>query len=154
MTDGLALTPGTFEALSGLAPFFTGTADKDTYWLSAGLTLSDSVAMRLTFCAASTEGLTVKVTVNGREQIFTAADFAPVDGKENTYRITFRGIKATEFADAVTAEFLKDGKPLGNTLSYTVNTYICAKQDCGDAVLEALVKALCNYGASAVAYGK
>ena len=154
VTDGLALTPSIFKALSDLAPFFTGTADEDTFWQSAGLTLSDSVAMRLTFCAATVDDLTVKVTVNGREELFTAKDFASVDGKENTYQITFRGINATEFADAVTATFERSGDQIGNTLSYSVNTYICAKQSNADTKLADLVKALFNYGASAAAYAE
>ena len=154
VTDGVQLSASTYEALSGLAPFFTGTADEAIYWRSAGLTLSDSVAMRLTFCAATVYDLTVKVTVNGRSQTFTEEDFIAADGKENTYQIAFCGINATEFSDAVTAEFLKDGKPLGNTLSYTVNTYICAKQANTSTALADLVKALYNYGASAKNYAE
>ena len=142
----------TFTSLSGFAPSFNGTAASDVRWVAAGLTLTDSVAMTFRFYADSIEGLTVTVAINGRTQTFTESDFAPVEGKANTYEISFKGIKATEFASDVTASFARNDATVGNTVSYSVNTYVCAKQADGNTALANLVKALYNYGASAAAY--
>lgn len=141
-------TYSTYAELSDLGADFEGTAASDLYWVSAGLTLKNSVAMRFRFYAASVDGLTVNVTINGRTQSFTASDFTAVEGKTDIYEISFTGIKATEFGSPVTASFSAGG----NTVSYSVNTYICAKQADADANLAALVKALYCYGASAAAY--
>lgn len=152
-TDGLEnLTCSTFEDISGLATGFEGTADASICWISAGLTLTNSVAMSFRFYAESVDDLTVHVTINSRTQEFTFTDFTAVDGAENVYEISFAGISAEEFADAVTASFEKDGTPVGNTVSYSVNTYVQSKQADSNANLAALVQALYNYGAAAAAY--
>ena len=143
-------TYSTFSNLSGLGASFEGTADANTYWLSAGLTLQNNVAMTFRFYAASTANLTVTVSINGRSKTFNAADFVSVGN--NVYAVSFNGIKAEEFANTVTASFAKNGAALGNTLRYSVNAYVQAKQSDSDTNLANLVKALYNYGASAAAY--
>lgn len=148
--DILNPTYSTYIDLSGLSATFEGTASENIYWVGAGLKLTNSVAMRFRFYAASVDGLTVNVTINGRTQSFTASDFTAVEGKTDIYEISFTGIKASEFSDAVTASFSNGG----NTVSYSVNSYVCAKQADSDANLAALVKALYNYGAAAEAYTK
>ena len=145
-------TYSTFTSLSGLGASFNGTAANDVRWVGAGLTLTDNVAMTFRFYAESIDGLSVTVAINGRTQTFAASNFAAVDGKANTYEISFKGIKANEFADNVTASFARNGAAIGNTVSYSVNAYVCAKQADSNANLAALVKALYNYGASAKAY--
>ena len=145
-------TYSTFTSLSGLGASFAGAAANDVCWIGSGLTLTNNVAMNFRFYAESVNGLSVNVTVNGRTKAFTASDFIAVDGKANTYEISFKGIKANEFADNVTASFARNGAQIGNTVSYSVNAYICAKQADSDANLAALVKALYNYGTAAKAY--
>lgn len=56
------------------------------------------------------------------------------------------------FADAVSASFYRSNAKTGNTVSYSVNTYVCAKQADTDTALANLGKALCSYGVSAAAY--
>ena len=145
-------TYSTFTPISGYAPVFNGDAASDVYWVSAGLTLTNNVAMNFTFHAESIDGLTVTVVINGRPQTFTASDFIAVDGKANTYEISFKGIKASELADVVTASFARNGAAIGNSVSYSVNAYVCAKQNDSDTALKNLVRALYNYGASAVSF--
>ena len=151
-TDIINPTYSTYSDLSGLAPSFTGTADSSYYWLGAGLTLTNSVAMTFRFYAASTSGLQVKVTLNGTATTFSVSDFTAVDGKENTYEITLTGISAEDLDETVTAAIERYYSPIGNTLSYSVNTYIQSKQADSNENLAALVKALYNYGASVKAY--
>ncbi len=138
----------TFSALSGNAASFDGAADADTYWISAGLTLTDSVAMHFRFYAESTASLSVTVSVNGRSQTYTS--FTSVGG--GIYEITYTGISAEEFSDTVTAVFERNEASVGNKLSYTVNAYVQSRQADSTAALAALVQALCNYGAAAAAY--
>lgn len=141
-------TYSTFSDLSGNAASFEGTAASDLCWTSASLTLTSSVAMNFRFCAESTENLSVTVSVNGRSQTFTS--FTAVGG--GIYEVSFTGIEADEFAENVTASFARNGAPVGNTLTYSVNAYVQSKQADGSAALQALVKALYNYGASAAAF--
>ncbi len=139
-------TYSTYTQIEGYAPVFSGEAAESPCWIAAGLKLTNSVAMTFRFYAEKTDGLTVTVSVNGRAEEFT--EFTAVEGKENVYEVTFAGIQANEFNDAVTASFSNGG----NTVSYSVNTYVCAKQADSNANLAALVKALYNYGVSAAAY--
>ena len=150
VTKGLTLCPSTYPGLSGLAARFVGTADADTYWKSVGLTLRNNLSMNFRFYAASTEGLSVELTVDGRTQEIT--EFTPEKDAENVYSLSYRGIYATEFGNTVSVKFLKNGAQVGNVLKYSVNTYVCGKQNDSDAVLAELVKALYNYGASALTY--
>lgn len=144
-------TPSTFPGLSGYAAAFTGTQDESTYWTNASLVLKNDVAARFGFVTDDVSGLTVQVSIDGRTTTYTAADFGTENGM---YFITFDGIKATEFDDTVTATFYRDGVQVGNTVNYSVNAYICAKQNDADAALQALVRALYNYGAAAKAYSE
>ena len=138
----------TFSALSGNAASFTGEADSDVYWTAASLTLTSSVAMNFRFYAESTDNLSVTVSVNGRSQTFT--EFTAIGG--GVYGISFTGIQADELAQPVTASFARSGAAIGNTLTYSVNAYVQSKQNDSNAALQALVKALYNYGASAAAF--
>ena len=150
VTDGLDLSPSTFTELSGLKEEFVGTADPDTFWKSASLTLCNNVDMNFCFVTDSIENLSVVLEINGRTE--TVADFTPVDGEENIYRLTFHGILATEFDLPVSVSFYRDGAQVGDTLKYSVNTYICRKQNDSDTALTTMVQALYNYGAAANTY--
>lgn len=152
VTSGLDLTPSAFSEISNKTASFTGTADTAVDWIGAGLILGNSVSMRLTFAADSTENLNITVAINGREQSFTAEDFTNAGGGK--YYIDFCGINADEFDDAVTASFSRSGKSVGRVLSYTVNAYVCSTQNSDNASLQTLVKALYNYGVSALAYAE
>lgn len=150
VTDGLQLTPSTYPGLNGLEPVFVGKADTTTVWNGVGLRLSNTMCLDYSFRTDSTDGLSVEITVDGRTRSIT--EFTPVDGEKNTYRFTFRGIFASEFGATVSAKFVRDGEEVGNILKYSVNTYICGKQSDSDETLANLVKAVYNYGASALQY--
>ncbi|MBQ6431658.1 MAG: InlB B-repeat-containing protein, partial [Oscillospiraceae bacterium] len=147
-SDIINPTCSTFVNLSGNAASFDGAADANIFWLSAGLTLTDSVAMTFRFHADDVSDLTVYVTINGRTQEFTEFTAAG----EGVYEVSFTGISAEEFGDTVTAVIERDDEQIGNELSYSVNAYVQSKQADSNAALAALVKALYNFGASAVAF--
>ena len=136
--------------ISGNTASFYGTADADYYWVSAGLTLTSSVAMNFRFHAASTDDLTVTLTLNGVAHDFTEDDFTAVDGMANVYEISYTKISAEQFGEDVYAAMERNEQQLGNELLYSVYAYAQSKQTDANAALQALVKALYNYGADAV----
>ena len=106
--------------------------------------------MRFRFYADSLENLTARVIINGRWQNYSAEDFTSLGN--NLYELTYDGIKVDEFDKIATCRLIRGNVVTGTILSYSVNTYIQAKQNDSDPALQALVRALYNYGASAVAY--
>lgn len=151
VTEGVDVSAAsTCPGLSGLQEKFIGEADEDVFWYAASLSLSNNVSLVLKFHASDIEGLSVTATIDGRTETFT--EFTPVEGMEGFYTVSFRGIYATEFDNPIHASFYRDGEQIGNTLQYSVNIYICKKQDDADQVFANLVKALYNYGASSLKY--
>ena len=140
-------TTGAITATTGL----DGTANGQYKWLSAALRLENTVAIRIKFAAPSLEGLTVKVTLNGRTVTYTADNIT--DEGDGYYSILFNNIGAGEYGDAVTAIMEKDGAQIAETLTYSVAAYIreaVNKESTTEKTL-ALVRALWSYGESAKA---
>lgn len=151
VTEGVDVSAAsTYPGLSGLHEKSIGEADEDVFWNAASLSLSNNVSLVLKFHASDIEGLSVTATIDGRTETFT--EFTPVKGQDDLYTVSFRGIYATEFNSLVLTSFYRDGEQIGNTLQYSVNIYICKKQDDADQVFANLVKALYNYGASSLKY--
>ena len=127
-----------------------GDNDGAYSWRGAGLNLTSEMNMYVFFNAESVEGLSVKIAINGREYTYDVSTLAPTaDGR---YKIYFHSINAYEFGDAVTATFIKDGAPVGATLTYSVDSYISYMYNSSDPALAELVKAISSYGRSAAAY--
>ena len=152
VTDGVeGLTPSEFAAVTASKKGITGE-ESDLYkWNAVALRYENTMAMKFSFTATDVTNLTVKVTINDRETVFTASDFYTENGK---YVVYFRGILATEYDEVVTACFYADGVQVGQTVTYSVNSYVYTMQNSTSESLAALVKATYNYGASAVAYNK
>ncbi|MBQ6430740.1 MAG: hypothetical protein IJJ99_02530 [Oscillospiraceae bacterium] len=151
VTSGLSLAPSAFPALSGKTIVFSGTADESVDWKAATLVLNSTLTIRFYFTAEDVSGLTVRCAINGRSQ--TVTDFG-YDERCGLYFAEMSGIEATEFDDTVTAAFYRNDALVGRTASYSVNAYVCGMQNCENANLRALVRALYNYGASASDYAK
>ena len=154
VTDGLEaiMTPTSFNELdaSYKKTAISGVAAEGLAWRSAGLRYENAMAMYLKFAADDVEGLKIRVTINGESVIFDADDFTTDD--DGYYKIYFRGIYFTEFDDAVTAEFIRDGATVGETLTYSVNSYIYIAQNHSNTAMRDLMRATFNYGCSAKEY--
>ena len=150
VTNGLELMPSEFSSVSGKTAVFTGMADPAADWIGATLVLGSQVSMRFLFEAEDLNDLSVAVTCNGRETAFDAEDIGMLSSGE--YYVDFHGIEANEFDESVTASLLRGGEPVGRSLSYSVNAYICGMQNTENESLRTLVRALYNYGVSAAAY--
>ncbi len=127
-----------------------GEASENAKWASAALRLENEMAVKLGFVASDIEGLTVEVTINGRTTVYDVSELTLTEN--GRYYIFFRGIMAYEFDDEITAVFMQNGVQIGQTLTYSVNSYIYNSQSSDVETLADLVKSIYNYGASAKKY--
>ncbi len=131
------------ERTATVAKNLTTSTDAGKSFASAAIRLESAVALRLNLNLDTTENVTVKVTLNGREQTFTGDELA-------AKTILYTDIKATEYDDAITAT-ISVGDDVKQTLTYSVNTYLAALNT-ADADYDALADAVWAYGQSASAY--
>ena len=148
VTDGLELTPSTFESLDSSynKHQLIGTADPNVRYSSASLELSNDMIVLLGITTNDPTPYTFEVTTNGETKVYSAEDLTYRNGK---YYLALDGIKATKFNEVITAVIKLDGVQIGQTLNYSVNTYIQKNQNTDNTVLADLLKAIYNYGESA-----
>ena len=151
VTDGMNLTPSQFPGLDSSfnAQAFVGLYDANDRFTSAGLVLNNKVTLRLGVTLSQTEDTTIVLTINGTSTTYTAEDLVYENGKCYLYYDEFM---ATAFNVPVFATIYRDGRQVGQTLAYSVNTYIYKNQNSGNAELRQLLRAIYNYGVSAKAY--
>lgn len=156
VTAGLEsiMTPTEFSSVDASAnkQQLTGTADASAKWRSAGLLYENAMAMYIKFAATDISNLEVHITINGETEIYTKNDF--ILDSDGYYKIYYRGIYFTEFDDAVVATFHRNGAQIGQTLNYSINTYVYKNQNHQDQATRELMRATYNYGASAYTYSK
>ena len=154
VTEGLEdiMTPSTFTSVDESANKLdlSGTEDESTRWRGAGLRYENTMVINVRFYATDIEGLEIRVTKNGITTTYTSADF--MDNGDGSYSFYIRGIYFTQFDDAITARFYRDGEHIGQTLTYSVNSYIYRNQDSSNVALRDLLRATYLYGESAKAY--
>ena len=117
-------------------------------WQGAGLSLQDSVVVRIKFAAASTEGLTVKITVDGKEYEIGADRFVPT-AREGVYYLYFNKLYATDMRTPLYFTAYQDGIAVSDTLCYSVESYAFTYQNNANTQLAELVKAIIRYGDAA-----
>ena len=100
---------------------------------------------------ASVANLKMMVSIDGAEA--TEYEFAATPyGSQGEYYVDFSGIYATEFSKTVSITFYCEGVAVGNTLNYSVNTYLQAKSNTTDDYLKQLLLAINGYGKAASAF--
>lgn len=154
VTEGLEgiMTPTAFTAIDASAnkQKLEGVADASAKWRSAGLLYENAMAMYIKFAATDIDNLEVCISINGESVSYGKDDF--ILDSDGYYKLYFRGIYFTEFDDAVVATFKRDGVQIGQTLNYSVNTYVYKNQNHSNSATRELMRATYNYGASAKAY--
>lgn len=150
MEDLTTYDPSTFPGLSGKAVNFEGTVDPGYLWTDASAVLKNCIGIRVYFRAESLDGLQVQCRIGDRTTTCLSG-MIQSDGNGGYY-IDFRDIQATEFDSPVTFKLLRNGVQVGQTLTYSVNTYVCNMQNSMIPGLADLVQAIYNYGVSAKAY--
>ncbi len=148
VTEGVAISPSEFSAPSSKLSVEENSAACSI--LSTGLRLTGDVNLYFTFTAEQAEGLFAKISINGRESVYKVSELTP--SEDGIYKIYFNRVMANEFDDEVRLTFLLDGKEIGNTVTYSVNSYVAATDTAEATPLANLVKAIACYGASAKAY--
>lgn len=143
----------TFTELNETKLARTGEVDENVGWNSASLQCGSKMAMTFSFHTNEPLKTTVEVTINGRTEVFDIPENMVT--ASGNYTTVFTGISATEFDDTVTAVIKVDGVQVGQTLTYSVNSYVYSMQNNTSVEnLAALVRAIYNYGASAKDYAK
>ena len=134
---------------SHLNPEYETVENPSVTWEAAGLVLDHSVTMRFRLTAESTENLTVKIQCG--DQQWTVHTFEVFPEQDNQYYVYFNGLSARQMREIVYVTVYEGDTPVSNTLTYSIETYACNKQE--EPRLSDLVKAMMRYGDSAVAYG-
>lgn len=149
-------TEATFDSLDGVVAStekLTGTAtDADPKWKSVALVLKDKINMRCKFNASDVTNLTVKVYLEGTSDPIKTLDqsnFVAIDQNGNYY-LDFDNIQVNEYNKKFSFKFYKGEDIVGQTLNYSVNTYLNAKQ--GEDDMSDLLKAINACGIAAQAY--
>ena len=151
VTNGVELTAGSAVNKDTITAKYAVDGTPEGYgFTTAALRLEGRLGVVLKFNAASTDGLTVKVTVNGRENTYSSFK----DEGNGVYSVVCENIGAGEMDAAITA-VLSNGTAT-QTLTYSVADYI--KTALNDTALSAeetaLVTAIYAYGLSASEYAQ
>ena len=126
-------------------------AAKDTYkWRGATLVLGNAMALRYSFRAESTDGLTVTYT-NGTTTA-TVDTFTEASDSIGKYFYFDVPVFANEFDSVFTVSFDGVGGADGYDMSYSVNHYVATKYDPALKKTAALLESIYNYGVAADAY--
>ncbi len=119
-------------------------------WLSGGLNLNESFAIRFKISATDINNLTVKVrNAIGQETIITSDEFKATDGG---YYVYFRGYNAAQMSNVAYFTVYEGDTAVSDTVRYSIESYAASKQNDSNAKLAKLVKAMIKYGDSAYNY--
>ena len=147
VSEGFAAAPSEWEAVTDTDFTLSDKTRDDIRFTSAGVRFGHVNRLYFKIKAADLTGVTL--TVNGKT--YTAEDLTLVEDTTDTYILYTDPIYATEFDKVFTAELCADGEVI-QTLTYSVRSYVYAKQNSENTEMAALVRALYMYGRSAVAY--
>ena len=121
-------------------------------WKSATLNLYDKVRMKINFETESIEDLYMEVR-DDKGQLMaeaSAEDFVSAGG--NTYTYTFSRVAPSQFASRLLFTIYKNGVPVSDTLSYSVESFLYSKKTSANAELAKLVYYIGIYGDSSNKY--
>ena len=143
------LAPSTFTAPTDTDKKLVGEADASVSWQGVALRYENAMAMRFTFKADA--NLVLKITIGNRTTEYKVSE---LKANEDTgvYTVYFRGILATEYDEVVTAAFYDGETQVGQSVTYSVNSYVHSMYESSTESLAALVQATYNYGVSAENY--
>ena len=145
--DGFEVAPSQWEAVTDTDLTLSDKTSDTVYFAAAGVRFDYINRVYFKIKAADLTGVTL--TVNGKT--YTADDLILVENTADTYVLYTDAVYATEFDKVFTAKLALNGEEL-QTVTYSVRSYVYTKQNSNDTELAALVRALYNYGRSAIAY--
>lgn len=122
----------------------SGAKSDEFSWVNAGVRFDYNVSLYFTIKPTSENA---KLSLKVGNDVVTAYE---VDGETRKYR--YEKVGVLDFNKVYTINIVNEaGETIGETLSYSVNGYVYAKQS-DTADMAAVVKAVYNYGVSAYAY--
>ena len=124
--------------------------DPTVTWKSAGISLSDSVKMRFKIAADDIEDLKVVVTNDIGDKWIIYSDLFEIVG--DGYYFYFNELNASQMSEAVYLTVYNGDTAVSNTLCYSIESYVYAKQGSDDTALAELVMAMMKYGNAAKVY--
>lgn len=144
-----ATRKATMSGASAVPTLVAGERADGYTWQSATLSLQDYVKVRFKFTAPVDENF--KVVIGTQE--YTLANGGIVKAGSSYYVYT-DGISISDFDQEITAKFYRGDAQIGQTVTYSVNTYInwMSGQSADTADAYNLVQALYSYSTAAVAY--
>ena len=113
-------------------------------WVSAGIRFDYNVSLYFVI-KPLTENAVLKLKINDNEVI----DKFTKDEKGN-YKFRYENVNVVDFANKYTVTVWDGETQIGQTLSYSVNTYVLNKH--ADGSMGAITQAVYNYGVSATKY--
>ena len=121
-------------------------------WQSVTLVLKDKINLRTRFKADNLKGLSVKVSVAGKEVYLETLSEIAVSEGNGVWRLDFDDIYSYEYGRRVEIAFCdENGVAQGATLLYSVNTYLNHKKAHSNQ-LNNLLLAINAYGDAALSY--
>ena len=147
VSEGFAAAPSEWEDVTDTDFTLSDKTRDDIRFTSAGVRFGHINRLYFKIKVADLTGVTL--TVNGKT--YTAEDLTLVEDTTDTYILYTDPIYATEFDKVFTAELSVDGEVI-QTLTYSVRSYVYAKQNSENTEMAALARALYAYGRSAIAY--
>ena len=122
----------------------SGAKSNEFSWVNAGVRFDYNVSLYFRIKPTSENA---KLSLKVGNDVVTAYE---VDGETRKYR--YEKVSVLDFDKVYTINIVNEaGEAIGETLSYSVNGYVYAKQS-DTADMAAVVKAVYNYGVSAYAY--
>ena len=122
----------------------SGVKSDEFTWVNAGVRFDYNVSLYFTIKPTSENA---KLSLKVGDDVVSAYE---VDGETRKYR--YEKVGVLDFDKVYTINIVNEaGEAIGETLSYSVNGYVYAKQS-DTADMAAVVKAVYNYGVSAYAY--
>ena len=116
----------------------------------AGVRFDSSPGMYFTVVAPNgTEGLTLQVKKGDETEMLTVFETTE---EENVYKAVYSDIYVAEYDTPLTVQVLRDGQPIGNVVTYSMNSYIANKAS--DPDMGALVKSMYVFADSAQKYAE
>ena len=151
VTDGLALTPSVYNNVAENKTKVSGTVAEGLAWRGTGLYLTNAMSVYFTFTAEDTEDLAIAMKIGTRTTTVKVSDLKP--DANGRYTVHLYNVMAHEFDKEITASFVRGGVEVGQTLTYSVNSYVISAEGyITDETLAALIKSIYNYGVAVEAY--
>lgn len=123
-------------------------------WTGAALVFKDKINIRAKFKlldAADVNDFRMMVSVNNSTA--KAYEFTAVSlGNNSEFYVDFSDIYADEFSKTISITFYQGDEQVGQTLNYSVNTYLEAKRNTNDTDLQNLLLAIHGYGNASLAF--